>query len=282
VLPQKWILIVDDDQDILDSLRELLIITFGEDNLKILEANDGLEAAGKIKNQKFDCIITDMKMPKKEGEALISSVRQNPMNVDTPIIMLTAFPNRRLLNEFRFIYLMEKPFLHNELTQLVATQLKIGNSGGRLAADMVNSLVSATTLFLESALANEKVTLESPLAKRQGEDLKNEYTSQVNIYDQGVYNSFSILVKEEDLKNFSNKLVKIQNRPLKDIAFAMGQSILKYAMRNMNQSSAYNILTLTGDESSKNIKPKKGIIIPISCGDVQLRLFACGEKKKAS
>jgi CheY-like chemotaxis protein len=88
----KWILLVDDEEEIIASVSELLKLTFGEDDLKIVEARNGMDATGKVKNQKFDCIITDMKMPKKEGDALIVSVRQNPFNADTPIIMLTAFP----------------------------------------------------------------------------------------------------------------------------------------------------------------------------------------------
>lgn len=277
----KWILIVDDEQEILDSVQELLTITFGEDELKIVAARDGLEAAGKVKNQKFDCIITDMKMPKKEGDALIVSVRQNPMNATTPIIMLTAFPNKRILREFRFVYLMEKPFLHNELTDLVATQLKIGNKGGRLAADMVNNLVSATTMFLESALSADDVVIDSPVAKKSGEEVDVEFASQVNIFDDGIHNSFSILIKEDDLKNLSKKLTSIKDKPSKEIGFALGQSILKFALKSMKNrgSSNYNIDSLAEKEAADNINAKRGIIIPIRCGDVHLRVLASGEKK---
>ena len=241
---KKWILIVDDEEEIRSAVRELLTITFGEDDLRILEAGNGLEAASKIKNQQFDCIITDMKMPKKEGDALIVSVRQNPMNAETPIIMLTGFPNKRILKEFRYVYLMEKPFLHNELTELVGTQLKIGNTGGRLAADMVNSLVSATQMFLETALASTDVVIETPSAKKSGQKMDVEFVSQVNIYDDGTHNSFSILVKETDLQNLSKQLTSIKDKPSREIGFALGQSILKFALKNMQHTGAYKIDSL--------------------------------------
>ena len=281
---QKWILLVDDEQEVLDSVKELLHLTFGEEELRVVQSKDGIEATGKIKNQKFDCIITDMKMPKKEGDALIVSVRQNPMSAETPIIMLTGFPNKRILKEFRFVYLMEKPFLHNELTDLVSTQLKIGSSGSRLAADMVNSLVSATSLFLSKSLSSEEVTIDSPAAKRTGEDIDVEYVSQVNIYDNGIYNSFSILINEDDLKNLAQKLKSIKDTPMKHIGYALGQSILKFALKDMNSSSAqnYNIHSFSKEEAGDNISSKKGIIIPIRCGDINLRVLASGDKKKAA
>jgi len=279
----KWILLVDDEQEIIDSLRELLQVTFGEDELRIVEARDGIQATGKIKNQKFDCIITDMKMPKKEGDALIVSVRQNPFNAETPIIMLTGHPNKKILRDVRFVYLMEKPFLHNELTDLLATQLKVGNTGERLAADMVNSLVTATTQFLGKALKSEEVVIESPVAKKNGEDAQVEYVSQVNIYDNGVYNSFSILINEEDLMNLSKTLKSIKDTPIKHVGYALGQSILKFALKDMNSSSAqnYNIHSFSKEEAGENITGKKGIIIPIRCGDVNLRVLASGDKKKS-
>jgi CheY-like chemotaxis protein len=279
----KWILLVDDEEEIIASVSELLKLTFGEDDLKIVEARNGMDATGKVKNQKFDCIITDMKMPKKEGDALIVSVRQNPFNADTPIIMLTAFPNKKILNDFRFVYLMEKPFLHNELTDLIATQLKVGNSGDRLAADMVNNLVFAAQTFLTTVLKTENFSLESPAAKKSGQELDVEFASQVNLYDNGIHNSFSLLVNKEDLIKLSEKMNSLKDTPLERIGYALGQSILKHAIKGMKKSSSinFNLYMMEGEEAKKNLQPKKGIIIPMECEGIHLRILASGEKKKA-
>lgn len=280
----KWILLVDDESEIRNSVRELLYVTFGENNIKIVEADNGLDANGKVKNQKFDCIITDMKMPKKEGDALIVSVRQNPFNADTPVIMLTAFPNQKTLNEFRFVYLLEKPYRHDQLTDLVSTQLKVGNKGDRLAADMVNNLIGATKAFLLKVLTSEEHTIESPIAKKTGEYIQAEYVSQVNLFDDGIHNSFSILASESDLRKIAENMESIQNSSLDRIGYALGQSILKHAIKNMigRGGLTYNIHTLDKNQIADVLNPKRGIIIPISCAGVSLKVLACGEKKKSA
>lgn len=278
----KWVLLVDDEEEIVASVKELLLLTFGEDELKIVEARNGMDATGKVKNQKFDCIITDMKMPKKEGDALIVSVRQTPFNADTPIIMLTAFPNKKILKDFRFTYLMEKPFLHNDLTELVATQLKVGNAGDRLAADMVNNLVTAAETFLTTVIKEPEFKLESPLAKKAFEKIPVEYVSQVNMFDNGVHNSFSLLTSAEDLQKLAEHMPHLKGTPLERIGYALGQSILKHAIQGMRGRSTvnYNVHTLEGDDAGKTLNPKKGIVIPMSCSGVNLRVLASGEKKK--
>lgn len=275
---QKWILIVDDEQEIRDSVRELLVLTFGEDEIRIVEAKDGMEATAKIKNQMFDCIITDMRMPKKEGDAFITSIRQNPYNESTPVIMLTSHPNKRILKDFRFIYLMEKPFLHDELTELVANQLKIGG-GDRLAADMVNRLVNAASSFLNYALKVDQVEIESPKAKSAGDSMSAEYMSKVDIFDKGIHNSFSILVSSDDLKNLASSMSNIEGADLSRMAYALGQSILKHSMKQVKSSGGnFKISSYAGKEVEENLVSKKGIIIPIKAKNVRLQILACGEK----
>ena len=232
----------------------------------------------------FDCILTDMRMPKKEGDAFITSVRQNPFNAATPIIMLTSHPNKKILNEFRFIYLMEKPFQHDELTSLVANQLKIGGKGDRLAADMVNRLVNAASSFLNYAMKVDKVEIESPKAKGIGEDLSAEYMSKVDIFDKGVHNSFSILVSTDDLKNLAKAMGNIDTSDLNRVAYALGQSILKHSLKQVKSTGNVKITSFEGKSVGENLLKKKGIVIPIKANDVRVQILACGEdaKKRAS
>ena len=277
----KWILLVDDEKDILDSVRELLMLTFGDKKLKIVESENGMDATSKVKNQKFDCIITDMKMPKKEGDAFIVSVRQNPFNEETPIIVLTGFPNERIVRDYRFTYLLEKPFVHNDLTDLVATQLKVGNKGERIAADMVNNIINASRSFLTAAFGTDQFGLNSPVAKKLGEPLSVEYVSIVNMYDNGIHNSFSLLTDEKDLQILSDKMKHLDKSNWEKIAYALGQSILKHAMRGMVGRGGVNasIVTYKGDEARQAMQNKKGIMIQTECEGVNLRVLACGESK---
>ena len=272
---------MDDEKEIVSSVRELLDLSFGEDEIRIVEAHNGLEGTVKIQNQQFDCIITDMRMPKKEGDALITSVRQSLFNVDTPIIMLTGYPNKKILNNMRFVYLLEKPFRHDQLVDMVATQLKMGNTGDRLAADMVNNIVNATEVFLTTVLNTDQFKVHSPVAKKPGDPLSMEFLCQVNLFDNGIHNSFSLLLKEEELKNLSTSMPNLRDVPMDKVAHSLGVSILNHALKGMRRRSGinYKVQTMVGQAAQENLDPKKGIIIPLECEGIQIKLLACGEKK---
>ena len=66
-------------------MREALSSRIGP-NVRVVEAKDGSDAANKLQLQAFDCIITDLKMPRKDGGQFINSVKESQFNAKTPII----------------------------------------------------------------------------------------------------------------------------------------------------------------------------------------------------
>lgn len=81
------ILIVDDEEMIRETLKDILI----NEDYKTEEAKDGQEALNLIKNQSFDCILLDIKMPGMDGmEVLDQSMQIAP---DTPVVMITGHGN---------------------------------------------------------------------------------------------------------------------------------------------------------------------------------------------
>jgi two-component system response regulator YesN len=82
------VLIADDEQAVCKGLGAL--IRWEDYGFKVTDyAFDGKEALDKIKRQKFDLIITDIKMPKLDGLELIKTIRD--MKYDTKIIIITAY-----------------------------------------------------------------------------------------------------------------------------------------------------------------------------------------------
>jgi two-component system chemotaxis response regulator CheY len=81
----KKILFVDDS-----SIMRLFarMSTRNIHGISITEAQDGLEAVEKIRNETFDLIITDINMPRMDGLELIRHVRT--MGHRFPIIILTT------------------------------------------------------------------------------------------------------------------------------------------------------------------------------------------------
>src|SRR5512141_1005699 len=79
------ILIVEDEK----SMRDVLRILLEEESYSITAAGDGLEAIDHIKNNIFDLVITDIKMPRADGFELLKTVKE--VSPETLVIMITAF-----------------------------------------------------------------------------------------------------------------------------------------------------------------------------------------------
>lgn len=79
------ILIVDDEE----RMRHLLSIMLERRGHLVDQAGDGLEALEKLRNATYDMVITDVKMPRMDGEALLRKIVQ--MDSPCPVVFITAF-----------------------------------------------------------------------------------------------------------------------------------------------------------------------------------------------
>jgi two-component system chemotaxis response regulator CheY len=94
---------------------------------KVIEATDGVDALKKLSGQKFDMLLVDINMPIMDGLKLVSLVRADPVNRDTPIIMITTEgaeeDRKRALSLGASAYLT-KPIQTQELLRVVSQYLK--------------------------------------------------------------------------------------------------------------------------------------------------------------
>jgi len=65
------ILLIDDERSIRISLREILEY----ENYEVLEAQDGIEGLQKIKEEEFDLVLCDVKMPKMDGIEVLEQAK---------------------------------------------------------------------------------------------------------------------------------------------------------------------------------------------------------------
>ena len=82
----REILVVEDDPDVLEYLRELLQRYF-----VVHTAMDGVEALQVVESLRPSLIISDILMPMMDGLEFTSHIRSNNDIKDTPVILLTAF-----------------------------------------------------------------------------------------------------------------------------------------------------------------------------------------------
>ncbi len=81
--PMAKILIVDDEKNIRDVIREYALLNGYETD----EAEDGIEAIDKITSQHYDCVVLDIMMPRLDG---FSACKQIKKIQNVPVIMLSA------------------------------------------------------------------------------------------------------------------------------------------------------------------------------------------------
>lgn len=116
------ILVVDDEEDIRELLVDVLT-DFGVENVKT--ANGGKEALECMRNESFDLVITDMKMPEMSGKELISTAKADPAIRSTPIAVLTGGVEEDMFEHVdrswreNTIQVLSKPYRKDELESLL-------------------------------------------------------------------------------------------------------------------------------------------------------------------
>lgn len=117
--PNKILLFVDDEVDILASFKDFL-----ESNipgLTVVTADSGAAALPVLQAQHVDLIISDYKMPGMDGITFLKRAEQTRPN--TPKVLLTAFPKLDLaieaINEVAVDKFLTKPIPPDRLLDVV-------------------------------------------------------------------------------------------------------------------------------------------------------------------
>ena len=85
-MPGKYILIVDDDPDLVETVSMML----ESKGYEVGKAYDGIEGEEAIKKRRPDVLILDVMMPRKNGYELCKELKSNKWTQDIPIVLLTA------------------------------------------------------------------------------------------------------------------------------------------------------------------------------------------------
>ncbi len=118
------ILIVDDNQDNLDTLAHMLKRTGFESHT----AGNGETALEKIQTSSFDLILLDIVMPGMDGYQVLISIRRTHSMIELPVIMLTAvsenFDIVKALNLGANDYVI-KPYDFSVINSRIRTQISL-------------------------------------------------------------------------------------------------------------------------------------------------------------
>jgi len=85
------VLIVDDEADIRDTLREL----FEDEGYDVATAPNGADALGLLEGASLPCVIVlDLIMPVMTGNEMFTRMKEDPRLAKIPVIVSTSDPSR--------------------------------------------------------------------------------------------------------------------------------------------------------------------------------------------
>ena len=177
------ILVVDD----IASNRKLLTSILKEEDLEAVAAFNGKEAIELAKEQKFDLILMDLKMPEVDGYEALKQIKQEGLNQSTPILVLTAsITNQEIknINYAEFDAFLSKPIQKKELIELLSDYLSYES-------------------IEEESLNLEEKSIE--LDEVQLEELVDEWEAKLLPKYEQLQNTFTINEAEE----FTEQLYKL-------------------------------------------------------------------------
>jgi two-component system chemotaxis response regulator CheY len=72
-------------------MRQLLVFALARvKNLRVTEADDGVDGLRKLASARYDIIVTDINMPIMDGLKLVGLVRKDATHKDIPIVIITT------------------------------------------------------------------------------------------------------------------------------------------------------------------------------------------------
>ncbi len=117
----ETILVVEDKESMAEMLRE----TLESAGYTVISAVDGLEGIRHIKESRVDLVLTDLKLPKKEGMDILNASKEE--NQVRPVIIMTAFGSVETavaaMKEGAFDFIT-KPFDTDHLLMLIQRALE--------------------------------------------------------------------------------------------------------------------------------------------------------------
>lgn len=112
------ILVVDDDRNLLD----LLVDTLEAIGYQPIPAPGGVEALERLSDEKFDLIITDIKMPDIDGIQLLKKVRR--YYPELPVLFITGVTAPEIIARALPDGVLAKPFRISHIEELIENTLK--------------------------------------------------------------------------------------------------------------------------------------------------------------
>jgi DNA-binding response OmpR family regulator len=230
-MPQRTILIIDDNEDIRENTAEILSLG----GYKTLTAENGKRGVEAALLEKPDLIVCDIMMPELDGYGVLHLLRKNPETENIPLIFLTAKAERSDLRkgmEMGADDYITKPFEEIELMNAIESRLKKYevlqknyNASGKGLSELANDLRESGMLQFNPDNYNSELYTKKQVIYAEGkrprflyylvkgkvkgfkthEDGKEYIT---DLYSDGDFIGYPALIEE---KNYDDSAVALED-----------------------------------------------------------------------
>lgn len=240
------VLFVDDDQEMLQALREGL--EKYRETFRAILASDGVDAVQKLKQNSISLVVTDLKMPKMDGFSLLSHVMEK--YPDIPVIIITGYSTsemRRLAQEGGAVGYISKPFLIEDLAKQIMKTLRKESDGGTLHG-------VSSGMFLQLMEMEERTCTIRLVDRATGKGgvlfFKNGTLLDARVdQSQGIDAAYVIFSWEEVTLSIQNDCPQKENKINSDL-----QPIILEAMRLKDEADDLQDETIDTEETIEEIE----------------------------
>jgi two-component system cell cycle response regulator len=191
-LSQGYILVVDDDPSICDTLTTMLQYK----GYRTTVARNGREALAIAREDPPDLVLLDVMMPEVDGLQACRAFKQDPALADVRVLMVTARNGREdvvLALDAGASDYVTKPFFIDELVARIRTNLEVKRYNDDMAAMLRISQAVSSSLDIDRVL----YTIVSELA----EVVQSDRASLIKIVDH--QSGYVVATQDDpDLRNF--------------------------------------------------------------------------------
>jgi CheY-like chemotaxis protein len=205
----RSILIVDDEEDMLASLKEGFE-TYGE-TFSVILAENGEEAVDKLRENAISLVVTDLRMPRMDGFSLLIHIMTH--YPDIPVIIMTAYSRpvmERMAMKIGAVEYIEKPFRMDDLAQKISSILETQSDGGvftSVSAGMFAQLIEMEQKTCTVRLVKRSSNKRGVLFFRQGQLID----ARVN-NTQGETAALEILTWDDVILSIQDKCSQKENK----------------------------------------------------------------------
>ena len=198
---QRRLLVVEDEAGDRLSIRALL----EHDDIEIQSVGTGNEALTALREQAFDCVVLDLRLPDMSGFDVLETLSQNPSLRDVPIVVFTG-----------------KELTPEEDAKLRTTARSVVVKG----VESPERLLDETALFLHRVIGNLPPEKQQMIERlhRSDDDLVGKL----------------VLVVDDDVRNIFTLSSVLERRGMKVVSAATGQE----AIATLESSSDVSIVLM--------------------------------------